>query len=76
MFRPRVPGQGSGQRQYEDFEAAELYCPRCRAAMPVRKRLLLVLPDGDKYDYACTRCGESVGSQVDRDPNRGRLLIP
>ena len=32
------------QRSFEEFEATSLYCPRCKAAVPVRKRLLLVLP--------------------------------
>lgn len=63
------------RRQYEDFAASELFCHRCRVSRPVRKRLLLILPEGEKYDYVCTACGESVGSQTDTDPNRG-LLIP
>ena len=29
--------------------------------MPVRERLLLVLPDREIYDYLCTGCGSSVG---------------
>ena len=29
--------------------------------MPVRERLLLVLPDREIYDYLCTSCGSSVG---------------
>ncbi len=36
--------------------------------MPVRQRLLLVLPDGDLYDYLCQGCGSSVGSKTDRGP--------
>lgn len=34
--------------------------------MPVRKRLLLVLPEGDKYEYLCARCGTSVGDKIDK----------
>ena len=37
--------------QFDEFEASELFCSRCRAATPVRRRLLLVLPTGNKYDY-------------------------
>lgn len=33
------------------MEATLLLCPRCRVAVPVRKRLLLVLPEGDKFEY-------------------------
>ncbi|RMG40286.1 MAG: hypothetical protein D6719_11505 [Candidatus Dadabacteria bacterium] len=48
--------------QYRQFSASELFCPVCRQAMPVRERLLLVLPDGrEVYDYVCRSCGESLG---------------
>ena len=36
---------------FERMEATLLACPRCRRAVPVRKRLLIVLPEGDKYEY-------------------------
>jgi hypothetical protein len=32
----------------------------------VRERLLLVLPDGDLYDYTCQGCNASLGSKTDR----------
>ncbi len=51
---------------FKDFDATELYCPKCKQAVPVRKRLLLVLPEGDKYEYLCSFCSESVGSKIDR----------
>jgi hypothetical protein len=35
---------------YREFEAESLFCARCRRAVPVRKKLLLVLPTGNKYD--------------------------
>ncbi|MDC0357950.1 hypothetical protein OAO01_03970 [Oligoflexia bacterium] len=57
----------SGQEDpagYKEFNATELYCPKCRCATPVRERLLLVLPGGDLYDYMCTKCGTSVGSKT------------
>ena len=49
------------QQQFENFTASSLYCEKCKAAMPVRERLLLVLPDREIYDYLCTSCGSSVG---------------
>jgi hypothetical protein len=49
------------QQQFENFTASSLYCEKCRAAMPVRERLLLVLPDKEIFDYLCTSCGSSVG---------------
>jgi len=53
----------SQRETYRDFDATELYCPVCRRAVPVRKRLLLVLTNGDKYDYTCAYCGTSVGDK-------------
>lgn len=59
--------------QFETFEATSLYCPNCRRAMPVKKRLLIVLPEGEKYDYVCQGCGRPVGSKVEKEP---RILVP
>ena len=53
--------------QFDQFEAAELFCPRCRAARPVRRHLLLVLPGGNKYEYRCSVCGTAVGAKDDND---------
>ena len=39
------------QQQFESFTASSLYCEKCKAAMPVRERLLLVLPDKELFDY-------------------------
>lgn len=50
-------------QQFENFTASSLYCEKCKAAMPVRERLLLVLPDKELYDYLCTGCASSVGSR-------------
>ncbi len=55
------------QHQYESFEATQLFCPHCKEARPVRKRLLLVLPTGNKYDYRCAVCATSVGSKTDNN---------
>jgi hypothetical protein len=51
------------QQQFENFTASSLYCEKCKAAMPVRERLLLVLPDREIFDYLCTGCGSSVGQR-------------
>lgn len=51
------------QSQFESFTASSLYCEKCKTAMPVRERLLLVLPDRDLYDYLCTGCASSVGQR-------------
>ncbi len=52
------------QQQFESFTASSLYCEKCKAAMPVRERLLLILPDREIYDYLCTNCASSVGQRV------------
>jgi hypothetical protein len=49
------------QQQFENFTASSLYCQKCKATMPVRERLLLVLPDREIFDYLCSGCGSSVG---------------
>ncbi|HXQ01668.1 MAG TPA: hypothetical protein VN801_01770 [Candidatus Udaeobacter sp.] len=40
--------------------------------MPVRERLLLVLPDKEIFDYLCTGCGSSVGR---REITAGEKLL-
>ena len=60
------------QQQFENFTASSLYCEKCRAAMPVRERLLLVLPDKEIFDYLCTGCGSSVGR---REITTGEKLL-
>ncbi|NTW36970.1 MAG: hypothetical protein HGB17_12760 [Syntrophobacteraceae bacterium] len=64
------------QRQFEDFTASELYCPRCRRAMPVRSRLLLVLPDGELHEYLCQACATSVGTKTVRENRPSQVFIP
>jgi hypothetical protein len=51
---------------FGEFNAALLYCDKCKRAMPVRQRLLLVLPDGELYDYTCQSCNNSVGSKTEK----------
>ena len=58
-------------RQFESLRASSLFCRRCGQAMPVRERLLLVLPDKEIYDYLCTGCADSVGQ---REVTAGELL--
>jgi hypothetical protein len=60
------------QQQFENFTASSLYCEKCKAAMPVRERLLLVLPDKEIFDYLCTGCGSSVGR---REITAGEKLL-
>ncbi len=63
------------REQYRDFDATELFCPKCRRAVPVRKRLLLILANGDKYDYTCVHCGTSVGDKMVTDHDKMPLIL-
>lgn len=49
--------------QFESFTASQLYCSKCQKAMPVREKLLLVLPEKEIYDYLCTGCAASLGTR-------------
>ena len=53
------------EADFDQLEATELYCIDCGQAVPVRKSLLLVLPEGDKYEYRCQYCGATVGDKID-----------
>jgi hypothetical protein len=70
MDRPR-----RAPEQFKEFQAAVLFCARCRQAQPVRERLLLVLPEGELHEYLCTACGSSVGSRKVEAPPLP-LLVP
>lgn len=60
--------------QFDEFEASELFCARCKRSQPVRRRLLLVLPTGNKYEYVCSACGESLGEKSDGNADAFRIL--
>jgi len=38
-------------RQFDKLVATHLYCDNCGRSMPVEEVLLLILPDGNLYDY-------------------------
>jgi len=65
---------GAAPGQFEEFQASALFCARCQAARPVRERLLLVLPDGELYEYLCADCGASVGKRTVTAPPSTLLL--
>ena len=62
---------------FGEFEATSLFCPTCKRATPARKKLLLVLSGGTKYDYVCAECGTTVGGKTDDDASEfHRTLAP
>jgi len=60
---------------YKDFDATELFCPQCKRAVAVRKRLLLILKEGEKYDYSCVYCGTSVGDKLVTEKENSKLIL-
>lgn len=49
---------------FQGLKAQSLYCARCGQAQPVGSKLLLVLPQGEKYAYFCSVCGERLGIRM------------
>jgi len=60
---PARPGPQQ-QKQSAGIVAAQLFCPRCRRAMPVRERILLYLLNEELHEYTCANCGESLGKRT------------
>jgi hypothetical protein len=67
--------QSQPEGMFKDFEATELYCQKCRQAVAVRKRLLLVLPEGDKYEYLCSYCASPVGTKIERNEKPLTIIV-
>ena len=65
----------SRRSSFGQFQASELFCPKCRAARPVREHLLLVLPTGNKYEYRCAVCATPVGARDDGDPTEFHAIL-
>jgi len=63
------------QSHFKELEATSLYCPRCKAAVPVRKKLLLVLPEGEEFEYLCAYCSSSVGMKIDKNASQIALIL-
>ena len=78
MKAPKPPQANSPkkpQASYEKFEASALFCTRCRQAVPVRKRLLLILPDGEKFEYLCAHCSNSLGTKMEFEERDIQILV-
>ncbi|MBN1830859.1 MAG: hypothetical protein JW896_01980 [Deltaproteobacteria bacterium] len=54
------------QADFDQLEATELYCPQCGRSVRVKKSLLLILPEGEKFEYRCQFCGTTVGDKMNR----------
>jgi hypothetical protein len=62
-------------REFKKFQASSLYCPKCKQATEVREKLLLVLPDGDLFNYYCSLCGTSVGKKKDSQIENKKIIL-
>ena len=71
--RQEPPAQEEG-RQFDELEASSLFCPKCKKAVPLRKRLLLVLPEGERYEYLCAYCSTSVGRKMKEATSKIQLI--
>ena len=67
---------GGEEESFDQFEATELYCINCGRAVPVVKSLLLILPEGEKYEYRCQLCGSTVGDKIDKGKPFPGLIRP
>lgn len=74
FVRRQQPRVQQTEKQFDDLEASSLFCPKCKTAVPVRKRLLLVLPEGERYEYLCARCSASVGRKVEEAKRKIQLI--
>ncbi len=70
----RAPPPQEEERQFDELEASSLFCPKCKTAVPVRKRLLLVLPEGERYEYLCAHCFTSVGRKMKEATSKIQLI--
>ena len=70
---PRQQASAPDNRQFDQLEATSLFCNHCKKAVPVRKKLLLALPNGDKYDYLCAHCGNPIGTKTEETDTPGLL---
>jgi hypothetical protein len=50
-------------RQFNEFKAAELHCPKCGSCQPVRERASSV-PGSQTVELLCFRCSTVVGQHT------------
>jgi|YNPBryantNP2012_1023418.scaffolds.fasta_scaffold00257_5 hypothetical protein len=74
-YAPQPREQEDPRRQFDQFEASSLFCPKCKRAVPVRKRLLLVLPEGERYEYLCSVCSSSIGRKMEESKKKIQLIL-
>ncbi|MHB8483574.1 MAG: cytoplasmic protein [Nitrospiria bacterium] len=62
-------------KSFDQLQASLLYCPKCSRAVQIRERLLLVLPDGQLFEYRCVYCGTSIGERTEKNTKPVKIII-
>jgi len=73
-FRRYPSPEQEEEKQFDQLEASSLFCPKCKTAVPIRKRLLLVLPEGERYEYLCAYCSTSVGRKIEETKQQAPFI--
>ena len=60
-------------RQFNEFKASELHCPKCGTSQPVRERASAV-PGTETVELLCFRCATVVGQRTVVDHSLGGKL--
>ena len=60
-------------RQFNEFKASELHCPKCGSSQPVRERAS-ALPGSQTVELLCSRCATVVGQHTVIDHSLGGKL--
>ncbi len=55
------------KNSFGQLRASSLFCPHCNQAQPVTTKLLLCLPEGDKYAYYCQQCGAELAAKLEKN---------
>lgn len=60
-------------RQFSEFRAAELFCPKCNECLPVCEQRLTDTRE-ETIELRCARCGTIVGRHTVTDNSLGGRL--
>ncbi len=60
-------------RQFKEFKASELHCPKCGTSQPVGERAS-ALPGSQTIELPCFRCATVVGHRTVIDHSLGGKL--
>ena len=74
-FKLRNQPQKRQNQSFDQLQASLLHCPKCKKAVQVRERLLLVLPDGQLFEYRCVYCGSSIGERTEKNAKPVKIIL-